>query len=585
MRLCAQRVIVTALFILAIPWAAPWLATTAAAQGETVVLADPNDLYYVLAEEIAQREGIPLLRSLDQVLEQMPVFLLWVASPAHLSERVLVDFALAVRDKPSAISVGIISGTTMTAARELWLRADQVKGERFVVATAANPHGNIEAGITTYDDGLETERPLTRATLVRWLADADYLTFSGHGGSSWLGLDKDSKLQSGHIPSLPNSVIATGSCNTFQPWADGSIALAFVERGAAAYAGFVFSPNAGFLIGIYGGLPFRYTWPEFPIGHVVQVQNHGTLQGFAQIPFYFVLGDPRIALQSQAPYRLVDDQVSGKARVLEYADAPAGLVPVHIPGGAKYGFVEIVGVSAAWDREPFYNARLQMEDIQGDKYILFSHAGGGFSLRLHLQPSLWWVAGNMIHDALDFTLIYLVGPEAIIISLVLAAVLLGWSVLRRWAHMRVLFPAALTGLGFAALHGLYTLARIDDVTITSKHVVFRSSVLFATFVSATAGAFLFLSARSRLGRAAAVPVAAGWTLAATVSGFGVVGLGNTFFVRPKLGTGLWNYTNALQPLIVLVIECILFAVVFSMLQRCIWPAQNGGAATKEETNT
>jgi hypothetical protein len=584
MRICVQRAIVTALLILSVSWAAPWWATPVAAQGNTVALADPSDPYSILAEEIAQREGIPLLHSLDQVLEQMPVFLLWVASPAHLSERVLVDFALAVRDQASAISVGIISGTTMTAARELWLRADRVKGERFVVATAANPHGNIEAGITSYDHGSVTERTLTRANLVQGLADADYLTFSGHGGSSWLGLEKGSKLQSGHIPSLPNSVIATGSCNTFQPWTDGSIALAFVERGAAAYAGFVFSPNAGFLIGIYGGLPFRYTWPEFPIGHVVQVQNHGTLQGFAQIPYYFLLGDPRIALQAQAPYRLIDDQVSGKARVLEYADAPAGLVPVHIPGGARYRFVDVTGVSAAWDREPFYNARLQMEDIQGDKYVLFSHSGGDFSLRLYRQPSLCWVAGDVIRDALDFTLIYLAGPEAIIISLVLAAVLLGWSLLRRRAHMRALLPAALIGLVFAALHGLYALARIDAITITSKHVVFRSSVLLATFVCATVGAFLFLSARSRLSRAAAVPVAAGWTLAATVSGFGVVGLGNTYFVRPKLGTGLWNYTNALQPLVVLLIECILFAAVFSMLQRSIWPGVHGGVATKEETN-
>jgi hypothetical protein len=246
--------------------------------------------------------------------------------------------------------------------------------------------------------------------------------------------------------------------------------------------------------------------------------------------------------------------------------------------------VEVAGVSAAWDREPFYNARLQMEDIQGDKYILFSHAGGDFSLRLHRQPPFSWVAGDVIRDALDFTLIYLAGPEAMIISLVLAAVLLGWSVLRRRAHMRVLLPAALTGLGFAALHGLYTLARIGDVTITSKQVVFSPSVLLATFLSATAGAFLFLSARSRLGRAAAVPFAAGWTLAATVSGFGVVGLGNTFFVRPKLGTGLWNYTNALQPLIVLVIECILFAAVFAMVRRSIRPGWHGGVATKEETN-
>jgi hypothetical protein len=50
-------------------------------------------------------------------------------------------------------------------------------------------------------------------------------------------------------------------------------------------------------------LPFRYTWPGFPIGHVVQFQNRGAVQDFAAFPYCFLLGDPRITVQSAPAYR------------------------------------------------------------------------------------------------------------------------------------------------------------------------------------------------------------------------------------------------------------------------------------------
>jgi hypothetical protein len=40
-----------------------------------------------------------------------------------------------------------------------------------------------------------------------------------------------------------------------------SMALAAVAKGAAAFAGFLFSPIEGYLIGEFDGLPFRYTGP------------------------------------------------------------------------------------------------------------------------------------------------------------------------------------------------------------------------------------------------------------------------------------------------------------------------------------
>jgi hypothetical protein len=547
---------------------APAFAVTSGMDDTTLVLADPSDPYYSLAEKIAQYEALPIVHTLDQVLEQGPTFLLWVVSPAFLSDDALVEFGLAVRDRPSVISVGILSGSTQEEAHDLWWRAADVKGEQIAAVSSANPHGHVEAKITLFDGGQTTVQPLTRANLLQSLQTADYLTFTGHGGTSFLAWDKGAQLRPADIPALSPTVIATASCNTFRPWEEDSIALAFIRQGAAAYAGFAYSPNAGYLIGAYRGVPFRYTWPGFPIGHAVQVQNHGTLQGFAQIPFYYLLGDPRIALQGNAPYRLVQSHAFEDTLTLSFAGAPSGVIPVRIPNGARYSFVKIPGISAAWEHDPFYNARLQMVNLGGDKLVLFAHEGGDFDLHLRPRPPWYWLVGDPLLDALDHTLLYLQNSDRI--SLVaggLALVPVLWLVLRKRASIHALLPAALTGLGFASLHGLYTLARLDRLTITSKSVQFTPLSLVATFFLAGCGAFLYVSAKSWRGRAIAVLVASLGALAPAVLVLSAMAIGNTAMFKPRLGTSLYNYSLGLQPLITLAFEWCLFGLAFLILRR------------------
>ncbi len=101
---------------------------------------------------------------------------------------------------------------------------------------------------------------MTKTGFIKVLQSADYLTFTGHGSSRSLNLDENIRLTAADVPSLDSVVISTGSCQTVRPWNADSIARRFVDQGAAAYAGFVFSPNEGFLIGEFDGLPFRYTW-------------------------------------------------------------------------------------------------------------------------------------------------------------------------------------------------------------------------------------------------------------------------------------------------------------------------------------
>lgn len=537
-----------------------------------MILADPTDPYYALAEEIAQRETLPIVHSLDQVITLNPTFLLWIVSPSYLSDQALIDFGLAMHDHQLVISTGIISGSTVEQARDLWLRASQVRGQHVVAVNAANVSGHIASQITTFAGAEATSQPLTKSNLARHLQSADYLTFTGHGGRRYWRLDEDTMLLSTDLPPLSSIVVGTASCNTFRIWEQDSIALAFVDHGAAAYAGFAYSPNEGYLIGEFEGVPFRYTWPDFPIGHVVQVQNHGTLQGFARFPYYYLLGDPRIALQAQAPYQLKEDREEGNVRILTYTDAPAGVIPLRIPGGAGYSFVKIPGLTAAWEHGPFYNSRLQMIDLGSDKYVLFVHQGGDFSITLRPNPPWYWRVADPLTDALDHTLLYASQTGGDVLALFAAGLaLLGtvWFARRRTSPVWAMPMSVLLRIAFAALHGLYALVRLGHVTVTSKPVEFSCLALIGTGLLTGCGAFLFLRARSRLSKGSALLVATFPAWAAAVFGLGSVAVFNLFFFKPRLGVELYNYALGLPAAFVFILECLLFGLVFSALLRWV----------------
>ena len=536
----------------------------------TLILADPADPYYTLAEEMAAAEDLPIVHSLDEALARQPTFLLWVVSPDRLSDQAMIDFGLTMRERSTAVSTGIISGAALEDARALWQRAGAVRGERLYAVNAANPSGNIQAGIAKVEGAGKSYQPLTKTNLIQGLQQADYLTFTGHGSSRYLRLDDETTLRAADLPALPPLVVATGSCNTFRPWEEDSIALAFVWRGAAAYAGFAYSPNEGYLMGEFDGLPFRYTWAGFPIGHVVQAQYRGALQGFASLPYYHLLGDPRLALQAEAPYRLLSVQAENGSQVQHYAAAPPGVIPVRVPGGARYAFVEVPGVGAAWRGEPFYNARLQMIDIGEDKFVLLEHQGGDFSLHLRARPPWLRVAADLVLDALDGTLLFLQDNGGSLLLLGAGVVALGIAaalLLRRRASAGALLPAALTGLAFATLHGLYALARMDRLSVTSKGVEFSLLAPASTFVLAGCGAFFFLRAASWRGRAAAVALATLGALAPAGFLLLVLGVADDVIMGQHLGVGLWNCRLGLQPLLVAVLGSAIVGPVFHLVRK------------------
>lgn len=537
----------------------------------TLVLSDPADPYYPLAEEIAQVEGLPLDHSLEGALSRAPTFLLWVVSPERLSDQVFSEFGLLTKDPDNRVSIGIISGGNLERARALWQRKLTEDGTMLSVVPR-------EGTIETFRDGeLTAVSGLTKESLVDALANAAHVTYQGHGTRRYWVLDEGDELTAGDIPALPPLTSTAFACQTFRLWTEGSIALAYTDQGAAAYAGFVHSPN-GYGMGEPKGFPMQYTWPEFPIGHVIQVQNRGLLQGFLNWPFYILLGDPRLAFNAEAPYQVLHDDVSGETRLIEYADAPHGVVPVFIPDGALYNYVHISNAESAWQGDPFYDPPLQMTNIGSGKFLLFEHTGGDFTIRLSRRVPWHVRVFEPLGDALDHTAVIYHAPGSIMPNWIMAAILLlviGWLCLRKKYSLRThLLAAVAVGLCLALVRGGYALLRHEELVsmytnyMRTMDVRFEASLpfLLSTFLLAACGAWIFLNVRSCLGRWLALLVAVfpGWIIA-------LFWLGSSIFLnilaQGRYGAGLYGYGVGSMALIAFLAEALIILGLLALLSK------------------
>jgi hypothetical protein len=541
----------------------------------TVLWSEPQDPYHELAREIARAEGLPLADALDAALAHDPEFLVWVVSPERLSEEAFSDLGAALRRHGVVVSVGLISGGTIDTARALWRRRPDSAGRRLSIVPR---EGQIDA----WEGGQIAHHPLTLEHVVAQIERAGYVMFQGHGTRRYWRLDETTELTASNLPSLPPQVVAAGACQTFKIWSEGSIALAFTDRGAAAYVGFLHSPT-GYLLGDPKGFPFHYTWPDFPLGHAVQVQSRGLQQGFIAWPYYLILGDPRLALQAGPPYRVQGDERTGNARVLTFAAAPEGVIPVRVPDGAAYRFVEIPGVGRAWQGDLFYSGGIQMADIGADKYLLFTHTGGDFTVRLVRMPPWYWPALRAVTAALDHVTAIHHSQGSLAPGWIASGVLAGivaWVYLRNKPSLARSLPLAIAaGLLLAALRGGYALARRAYLTTLYTHWLrtmdeafeISLSFLIPTFLMAAGGAWLYLNARSRWGRSGAflAILFPNWAFATFWLGSETL---LNILARQRYGLPLYGYGGGLMPLIACAVEGIPIVLALWGARRLARPA-------------
>jgi hypothetical protein len=183
-----------------------------ASSPELSVVCDPRDSLRPVAEEIAREAGA-------RVSDSWPIpdgaYAVWVVEPGRLSDRAVTGFARLWRDRFPGTAVGVITGRSPEQCLALWRRAGEARG--------------VPSGAFVQRKGVK------RGAFLEALRLGGYVTFAGHAGPSFLQLS-DSVLRSRDLPPLPGVVVGTESCNVFRPWERESIALAFAEGGAAAFA-------------------------------------------------------------------------------------------------------------------------------------------------------------------------------------------------------------------------------------------------------------------------------------------------------------------------------------------------------------
>jgi hypothetical protein len=511
---------------------------------EAVVLSQPRDPYRALAREIAEAESVVLVEALSDVVHLAPVHVLWVTAPASLSDREMIRKGRFLRDHPD-VAIGIITGSTPAQARALWQRAGDARGTRAAFAVAKDPRSGvgIPIGLVRDAPGGRSVHSLTKASFEEALREVDYVTFAGHGGPAYLGLPNGARFGTADIPTLPPVVVATGSCNSVRPWVPRSLALAFVDNGAAAYAGFAYSPIAGYLLGQYRDLALRHTWPGLTVGQMIQIQNQGTLNAFAAFPYFYLLGDPRLYLRGEAPYRVVGDRSSRDERVLEYEDVATGVVPIRIPEGAGYDFVRIPGLGSAAATDRFYNGRIQMMDQGEDKLLIVVQQAPALTVWLRRSAPWHRAVTRPLTDALDHTFVFLpqTSVPAPIFGLAVWVLILIWGHRARKGSVRTALGRSLfAGGSLAALVGLYTLVRADEVVVTSKAMTPSVLVPLDLFFLFSGAALLFTLSRSWRGRTFALFLGAFPAFAPaafSLAAFTVMNLRLTTY----LGTGLYTH--------------------------------------------
>jgi len=248
-------------------------------RGERVVAwVDPADPLASTVRSLAAEEGVDVM---PEWTDPPPgtAFVFWVASSDRLTDSAFVRAGLHLLREPSYPAIGILTGTPATVQR-IWKAAAPRDPGAVVAVNGKNPAAGAysERIVRLLPEGQRTEH-LAKELVIKALAQSRYLTYAGHGGPGYWGLEPGGALRANDVPVLADAVIGTTACRTLHFAGGDAIALRMLEQGADAYAGFVFSPIEGYVAGEFDGFPFLHTWPGFTIGHVARLHARVPGQG------------------------------------------------------------------------------------------------------------------------------------------------------------------------------------------------------------------------------------------------------------------------------------------------------------------
>ena len=547
---------------------------------DTVVISNPKDPYYSLSQEIAKSESATLIDSVEQLNDIYPKYLIYVASPSFLSEEKLLELGKFFKQTKRFPATGIITGLTIESARDLWERGKLARKGKNYIASDIDMDGGIEDGVIIDVSGqFFTESNLNKENLLNALENANYFYWARHvSNNKWFwhkdaGSEEYEYLYSQDIPNLKPVIIHTPSCGSFLPWEENSIAMSFIEKGASAYLGNLFSPtSSGIFIGHLQYLPGKYTWEDFPIGIMAQIQNKYMSRISTNIPVFFMLGNPKIFLQKEKPYEIISDQKYTDKRIIRGKWENEEILPLKIDGGASYSFVSIKNLSSISDNDLFYNGKIQSINIHSDKYLLFIHNGTEFEVELSKKSPFIWIFYDSIKDSFEYSWIT-IGVVQGYISLVFLGVFLIIFLIykiKKKITLRTYLLPMIAGFVLAALQLIFIILQADKVTASSyikTYPTFKLILGFiGTFSTVSGGLILMLDARKKVLKVLGMIICVIPQFILTIFYSLMYIVTNLTFTANGLPS-LWNYSIVYQFLIVLVIEASFFMCLYLIFTR------------------
>ena len=565
-------------FVISMAWHNSESKVSREISDETVVVSAPSDPYFRFAQRIAQEEKLRIVEEFTDVLQFHPKFIILVVSPSNLTVEKLARIGNIFKSQDYYPALGIISGSTLDTAEQLWERRNSAQaGNNFLGGDVDILQLVYEPTIFNIGDGANTKIALNKNSLIETLKQADYFYWTRHsGGRTWFWNEgsenwgKNDELFSNDIPQLKPVVIYSPTCSIFRPWLKDSIALGFIDKGAAAFLGFTNSPHTASFSKYGMFVPGLTSWDEFPLGLVAQVQNKIAVKMIYHSPQLFMFGDPRIHLSKDRPYQIISDQIAknGK-RLIEGYSEKTGVLAVKIDNATDYDFLSVKGLTSLSEKDIFHNRLVQTLDLGTDKYLLMLHRGGNFQIELSRQIPFGWVFADALVDALDYSWVVLwvnvyadANPDIYILSLpIFVGILLFKTFLQKKSlrdYQKILifaFLLALFRLG-------YCLLRLDEYTVSTNLLDYTANDLVVGYTgvfSSLAGGLILMKDGQKI-----VVKFLGLLFAVArqfwMAGFYLAFL--TFFnhvpqITNMTAAGVWNYSVFWLSFIPLVVEIVI----------------------------
>jgi uncharacterized MnhB-related membrane protein len=171
------------------------------------------------------------------------------------------------------------------------------------------------------------------------------------------------------------------------------------------------------------------------------------------------------------------------------------LIPIYIEDGAGYEYISVQGLTSSGMDSDFFNSRLQMIDINSNKYIIIDNDSETVTLELRKDSPLIQTAFNNITGFLDSVITRNQGSSQQFLFTLPLLILFLIGLIRKRYSGRQIIAALIFGTTAALITLCYILVRADHVTVTNIPVKINMPFIAGLFICAGYGELVYTGAK------------------------------------------------------------------------------------------